>query len=682
MKETISRRKMLQAMALGAAGAALAACAPGAPIPATLTVSATQPTATTQPGAPTPTEAPPTALPPTEVPPTPLPTNPPPPAFQESPILAELVKAGTLPPVEERLPVEPLVLKPDESTGEYGGTTVTRVNSPGDWGDIWHVTFPHLIWVDQTVTQYIPDLAKDFKFNEDKTVLTIYLRKGLKWSDGTLFTADDLLCWWSDYTMNKAINPDQTPPSQWAPGGKAMDVVKVDDLTVEYHFAVPYPMALNVMTSWQGMQGQLFLPSALVRKYHIDYNPDADADAKAFGYNTWQEAVSGIANLMWPGADVNNILPTLGMWRMSSINSTMVTFERNPYYWAVDTAGNQLPYIDAAQAEIVPDNEAYVVNIIQGKYTYGKVPADKIELIKANEVQGNYKVMLYSSDVASSPVFAFNVNHKDSVLAEVFQDVRFRRAMSLAINREDINNLVFNGYGTPTQATVNKTASFFDSKWAAAYANYDVDTANQLLDEMGLDKKGADGVRLRPDGKPLSFVINANDNASQLVAKYWAAVGVKADLNAIDANLYWTRAAAGDLDLGTWGLDNTVEIKVFTNVSKFSMRSGDLGFAVDWALWQDTNGEQGAEPPEDVKEFFKNWNAIQSASGDDYQQLAKKIFDFYADQVYLIGTVGYGLNAVYMSNLMHNVPEDILFMDPTNWWLLARPDSWYFGNPV
>lgn len=217
MKETISRRKMLQAMALGAAGAALAACAPGAPIPATLTVSATQPTATTQPGAPTPTEAPPTALPPTEVPPTPLPTNPPPPAFQESPILAELVKAGTLPPVEERLPVEPLVLKPDESTGEYGGTTVTRVNSPGDWGDIWHVTFPHLIWVDQTVTQYIPDLAKDFKFNEDKTVLTIYLRKGLKWSDGTLFTADDLLCWWSDYTMNKAINPDQTPPSQWAP---------------------------------------------------------------------------------------------------------------------------------------------------------------------------------------------------------------------------------------------------------------------------------------------------------------------------------------------------------------------------------------------------------------------------------------------------------------------------------
>ena len=652
-----------------------------APIAATQAATATtevmpttaNPTATTE-LKPTekPTDAQPTA--------TMEPTTPPAPTYNEAPMLADQVKAGKLPPVADRLPVEPMVVTPVEGVGTYGGTLVTRLSAPGDWGDIWHATFPHLLWFDASVKEIVPDLAKVYKFNDDKTVLTIMLRKGLKWSDGAPFTADDLVSWWKDYKMNAAFNPNMEAPSQWAPGGKAMEVVKVDDYTVEYHFAVPYPMALNVITSWQGMQGQLFIPFHIIKKYHKDYNADADTAAKEIGYNSWQEAVDGIANLMWPGADVNGILPTLGMWRISSLNSTEINFERNPYYWAVDTAGNQLPYIDSVKAEIVPDNEVYNVNIMQGKYSYGKVASDKIELIKANEDKGNYNVLLYTGDIASNPVYAFNQNHKDPVLAKIFQDVRFRRAMSVAINRAQINDLVFDGYGTPTQATVHKTASFYDPKWSEAYAQYDPDMANQLLDEMGLDKRSPDGWRLRPDGKVLEFVINANDKATELVRDNWRAIGVKVEMNAIDPNLYWTRAAAGELDLGTWGLDNSVEFKVFQNVSKFWMGSGDLGYAVDWVKWHDTNGTQGVEPPADVKQYFADWDAIQSASGEEYLSLAKKIFNFYSDQVYLIGTVGYGLNAVYVSKDLHNVPQQLLFMDPTNWWLLARPDQWYFTS--
>lgn len=654
----------------------LAACAQPTPQPtqppvqATSTTAPTAEEAATEPAA-TATTAP-TAT--TEAPTEPASK------FKEAPMLAAKVAAGELPPVDQRLPLEPLVIQPVDGVGKYGGQLITRINGPGDWGDIWHATFPHLLWFDEKVQEVIPDLAKSYEYNSDQTVLTIRLREGLKWSDGDPFDADDLVSWWIDYKMHPAFNPDQVPPSEWAPGGKAMEVKRIDDYTVEYHFAAPYPMALNVITSWNGMPGRFFLPSHLIRKVHIDYNPDADKAAVELGYEDWVKAVDGIANLMWPGADPNGLLPTLGMWRQASVTSTEVIFERNPYYFAVDTEGNQLPYIDSVRAEIVPDNEVYAVNIMQGKYSYGKVFADKIELMKANETQGNYNILLWSGDVVSQPVYAFNQNHKDPVLRQIFQDRRFRQAMSVAINRAEINDLVYDGYGTPTQATVNRSASFYDPKWSEAYAQYDPAMANSLLDEMGLTQKNAEGFRLRPDGRVLEIVINANDKASELVRDYWRAVGVKTELNAIDVNLYWTRAAAGELDLGTWGVDNSVEIKVFQSVSKFWMGTGDLGYAVDWVKWHDTKGAEGVEPPAPVKEYFANWDAIQSASGARYTELAKKIFDFYAEEVYLIGTVGYGLNAVYVSKDLRNIPQQILFMDPTNWWLLARPDQWYFAD--
>jgi peptide/nickel transport system substrate-binding protein len=652
-------------------GLLVAACAQQTPIP-TEEAPAVQASPTSAPQAAT--DAPAAATPTTETVETPTGR------FNEAPMLAELVAAGSLPPVEERLPIEPLVVEPLNGVGTYGGELNTRVSGPGDWGDVWHATFPHLLWFDENVQEVIPDLAKGYEYNDDMTVLTIYLREGLKWSDGDPFDAEDLVSWWVDFRMHPEFNPDLVPPGEWAPGGEPMEVVKIDDYTVEYHFAAPYPMALNVITSWNGMPGRFFLPSHKIQELHADYNPDAATAAAALGYDTWQEAVNGFANLMWPGSDPKGLLPTLGMWRQASVTSTEVVFERNPYYWAVDTEGNQLPYIDRVRAEIVPDPEVYVVNIIQGKYDFGKAAADKIELLKANEANGNYGIRLYSGDVVSQPAYAFNQNHRDAALREIFQDVRFRQAMSVAINRDEINDLVFDGYGTPTQATVNRAASFYDPAWGEAFAQYDPDLANQLLDEMGLNQRNNDGWRLRPDGRVLEFIINANDPATELVRDYWREVGVKAELNAIDVNLYWTRGEGGELDLGTWGVDNSVEIKVFQSVSKFWMGTGDLAYAIDWVRWHDTRGAEGVEPPDRVKEYFANWDAIQLASGAEYERLAKEIFDFYAEEVYIIGTVGYGLNAVFVSQNLNNVPEQLLFMDPTNWWLMARPDQWYLSN--
>jgi len=602
--------------------------------------------------------------------------------FKEAPMLADRVAKGELPPVDERLPKNPLVVTPLDGVGTYGGELRNRISSPGDWGDIWHNTFPHLIWFNSDTSEYVPELAESFEFNADYTELTLHLREGMRWSDGDPFDADDIECWWKDYKYNPLFNVNLDPPGDYSPGGEAMKVEKLDAYTIKYTFAVPYPSILTVLTSWNGMAGRAFLPSHLIRAVHPDYVADADAKAAEL-YGKWEkntgiEAVDFIANLMWPGGDADCILPTLGMWRQTTVSTTEVYFERNPYYYAVDTEGNQLPYIDSVRCEVVPDNEVYALNIMQGKYDFGKVGTDKLELIKAKEGDGNYGVRLYTGDNASGPLVAFNQNHKDPIVAEIFRDVRFRQAMSVAINRAEINDLIYNGYGTPTQATINRTASFFDQKWADAYAQYDPDLANSLLDEMGLDKRDGEGYRLRSDGKVLTFTMELGDaKQNELVAKYWKDVGVKAEVNIIDVNLYWSRSAASDLDLGVAALDNSVEFKAFSTISKYSMTSDDLGYAELWEKWYITKGAEGEVPPDAVQKFFADWEAIQSATGAEYETLAKSIFDFYAENLYLIGTVGYGLNAVYVCNDVQNVPQNALFMDPTNWWLLTRPDQWF-----
>ena len=317
---------------------------------------------------------------------------------------------------------------------------------------------------------------------------------------------------------------------------------------------------------------------------------------------------------------------------------------------------------------------------MQGKYDFGKIEMTKMELMKAKEEAGNYNIRLWTGDMASSPIFAFNQNHKDPVLREIFRDVRFRQAMSVAINRDEMNDLIMDGYAKSCQATVNENATFYDPAWGESYAQYDVALANKLLDEMGLDKKDAEGWRLRSDGKPVSFVIAENQKAHELVRDYWRAVGIKVEMNPLDRTLYWERGKTGDLDVGSAGLDNSIEFKVFQNVSKFWMECGDLAYAVDWVRWYTSKGAEGEEPPQAVKEYFVNWEKIQSASGAEYTELAKKIFDFYADELYIIGTVGYGPTPVFVSNKIQNVPEQVLFMDASNWWLMSRPDQWYLAE--
>lgn len=607
--------------------------------------------------------------------------------FKESPDLAELVEKGELPPVEERLPDEPLVVEPIDKIGQYGGELWAPATEPNSWNNDGgaHVRIPYLYWIDKNTQEVIPFLAKGYDFSEDAKILTLYLREGMRWSDGEPFTVDDILFWWNDIVLNEELTP--IPPQQWMPGGELAKFEKIDDYTLQIEFAVPYKPILSILGYFGSMQQNFFAPAHYVKKWHIDYNPDADKLAKEEGFDFWYQCFALHNDISPAQQDVN--LPTIHPWMLEKKTTTGAIYVRNPYFAAVDIAGNQLPYIDKINVIATPSKETMVMKLISGEFDYGGMNLEipDFPLLKENEGKSGYTTYMWPSPVPAEVALGFNLNHKDPVKREIFQDVRFRRAMSLAINREEINQLVFLGQGIPMQATVHPDCSFFKEEWAQAYAEYDPIRASELLDEMGLGK-GPDGWRLRPDGKPLEITIEYSQGlafakeALELIVNYWQKVDVKTVMKELERSLYWTRAQAGELDVGVWHTDRMMEFRVtIPGWIKYDPRS-EIGWAVQWDLWRDTGGESGEEPTgecgAEFTEFFDlldQWYV--TVDPVEYQEIARKIWDNQARNLWLIGTVGLPKRPIVAKNYIQNFPSICYWGDDTSWWLAADPIQWY-----
>jgi len=267
--------------------------------------------------------------------------------YNEAPMLAELVKQGKLPPVEQRLPEEPMIVTHIEEVGRYGGTLRVAMVSPATWAEAGQLTTEFFIERDpKDYTKFIPGLAKSWKFSNQGKTFTLTLRKGLKWSDGEPFTADNIIFWWEDVILNDELTP--VKPSQWTVGGKLMRVEKVDAYTIRFQFDKPYYAAVYLFSqvAGYGCQGQGFLPKHALMKYHIKYNPKATELAKEAKYDYWWQLFQYKAKPSNRDDQQHPDIPTMGPWIAKEILPDGVIWERNPYYWKVDTAGNQLPYVD------------------------------------------------------------------------------------------------------------------------------------------------------------------------------------------------------------------------------------------------------------------------------------------------------------------------------------------------
>ncbi len=410
--------------------------------------------------------------------------------YNEAPVLRVKVAAGELPPVEERLPEEPLVVQPYEQIGKYGGTLHLSMVSMRAQYPAAQINMAYVLMMDREFENVIPNVAKDWKISEDGKTFTLYLRKGHKWSDGAPFTADDILFWWEDVMLNKELTPGI--PSQWTPGGEPMKLRKIDDYTIEYNFAKPYySVAYNFASVGQrGRQGDVLLPKHALKKYHIKYNSDADKLAKEEGYDHWYQLFTQWADFSTGRQPVG--IPSLNAWVAKKELPDGLIFERNPYYFKIDTAGNQLPYIDKIQAVSFHQTETHLLQMVTGQIDYeawGTSMAD-FPVLQANAEKGGYRVWIGGDSWGAAPGLFFNQNYKeDPVLGDILRDDRFRHALSLAIDRDEVNDIVFLGKGVPRQATVHSSTSFVEEKWARWYANYDPERARQIRDEMERNEK-------------------------------------------------------------------------------------------------------------------------------------------------------------------------------------------------
>ncbi len=594
-------------------------------------------------------------------------------AYNEAPMLRAKVAAGELPPLDQRLPEEPTVLEPLEAIGQYGGELNVFHTTPRPHNDLGTECGAVLLRVSEDGSTVYGNIAKGYKLSEDGKSITLYLRKGLKWSDGMPFTADDILFTFEDMLWNEDV------PDTWNRLPLYKRIEKIDDYTVRLEGDVPYYSAPLLIAPGEGIGWRFFKPKHFLKKYHIKYNSDANELAKEEGFETWSQALS-----YWNSWSPQKVgVPTLSPWVLTKFTPSTKIFERNPYYWKVDTAGNQLPYVDRVICHIV-DTELYHLKIISGEadVAFTRTTFENYPLYKENAEAGNYRVILLDSTMCADPGLPLNLNEENPVLRKIYRDVRFRRALSLAINRDEINESLFFGLAVPRQCTALPSSSFYKEEWAQAYAQYDPDGANRLLDEMDLTKRGKQGFRIGPDGEELLLMVEyASDLVStsllELVKEYWEAVGVKLILKTRERSFWSERRQSSKHGIMATPVKDANEPTLWSSSIELNWSRGGspyTSYAWEWGLWleaekeiksgakslQDFEGDKmpGEEPPEDVKEFNRwvdKWMATPYGS-KEYRELAEKIFDFHAENVFIIGTVGLTPWVWVAKNYVGNVP--------------------------
>jgi peptide/nickel transport system substrate-binding protein len=601
--------------------------------------------------------------------------------FSEAPMLAELVKQGKLPILTKRLPTEPLVIEPTDEIGQYGGTVGIIHTNPQNFEDGVNIMGKEsiLTFDPKDGATILPNLAKSWIFSKDGKTLILELRKGVKWSDGQPFTADDIEFWWKDVILNDELTP--VKPKVWAPGGKLMKLEKLGPYSVRLQFAVSYPAILIQMAAW-ATEGGFYLPKHYLKQFHIKYNPQANELAKKEGFDSWVRLFQAKAVIGYFDGIQNPEAPVIRAYRIVSRTPEVTILERNPYYWKIDTAGNQLPYIDRVRLTLVTNVEVYTAKVVSGEVDLAQwnTTLDNYTLYKENERKGDYRVINYQTAWPSMAEIFLNLNHKDPVIRKIFNDLRFRKALSLAINREEINQMVFHGMAESLQTVIlPRDGRFWDDRLAKLYTEYDPKEANRLLDEMGLDKKDKDGFRLRPDGKPLQITIDywpgeggpAKISIVELVQNYWSKVGVRTTSRQLERSLLQTRRQAGDIDATIWHTGQCSDPLWILNPWHFLPVSWEFTTGPQWALWYTSGGKSGEEPPADVKKALKLWETVQTSLDEKKQiEAGKEMLKLFVENLWGIGTVGLQPWPVIVKNSLRNVPEGGLLA--WDWVYLSR----------
>jgi len=611
--------------------------------------------------------------------------------YKEAPVLAALVKAGKLPPVDKRLPEHPLVV-PGDAIGQYGGVWRRGFLGPSDFNGVNRVIYDVLARFGPDGATIEMKLAESVTPSADFKTWTVKLRKGMKWSDGSPFTTDDIMFWYKDVLQNKDLVP-AIPSWMQNKDGSTVLVEKVDGLTVKWTFKEPNTNFLLELTTkdWGDRLYPVFEPSKYLKQFHASYAKKEDlakkvADAK---FKTWTELY---ANKQSPLDNPER--PGMAAWIASNrISDQIFILKRNPYYVGVDKAGNQLPYIDEVQIKFFADAQALNLAAIAGELDEQERHINLLNypVLKENEQKlGKYRIFLWSSPGGFDAGVIFNQTYaKDPELGKLMANKDFRIAMSQAINRTQINESAFLGTGQPRQGVPKKGHPYYPGdEYAFKYTEQNLAAANRLLDSIGLNKKDAEGFRLFPSGKRVVIELSVVEvfgpyrDIGTLVTRDFEKVGVKVNMQIRERALHFQMRQANDLQAELWNQDTAGF--PFTGSTKYDFRKdlyGNLTYGPLWKQWYDTNGKEGVEPPADAKKIVELQDKAKTVGPAEQVKIAQELFKLWVDNMFEIGTVGLTATdqgVAVVNAKMHNVPANLTKDWPLRTPGNGRPEVWFF----
>ncbi len=603
-------------------------------------------------------------------------------SFVENPLFADDVKSGKLKSVAERLPEQPLIELPYAECGKYGGTIEgTSRGLTSGTSDILSWRQAVLVRISDDLQTIVPNVARSWKSADDFKSITFELRKGHKWSNGEPFTADDVVFFFEDIIENKDLSPETT--AEW---GVNVHATKIDDQHVLVSFDEPFPGFLTYMAT-SGSYFSTFAPSHFFKKFMPKYNPKADEEAKAAGFEDWKKWFANYYNKYHDDGTVTAAaldVPTLESHVIEIAPDTQQrVFKANPYYFKVDSMGQQLPYIDRVHERFLTA-DLQVLAILNGEVDF-KAQGNELAsypTFKENEAKGSYSVLLPPGSIGN--VLAFNITHTDPKLREVYGDLRFRQAISHAINREEMNQVLYFGLGKPSQA-LPAQLSFATDADANYMIDYDVAKANALLDDMGM-KRGPDGMRTFPDGSPFTILWEyssqfANAEFTKLMTDYLKAVGLSVNPKELTSEATRENAKAGRSDINMeW--DIPYEPTLIANVDLYLPYYSDLSplFGIKWKQWIKTDGKDGEEPPPWAKRMYevgKEWKTVAPGSAR-YIELGKELVKLNLENMTIIGTIGELPKPVVVANDLGNVKPEMKTVHYNFGYLYPyRGDLWF-----
>ncbi len=577
--------------------------------------------------------------------------------YNEAPMLRTKVATGELPPVEERLPKNPFVVGPgilvaeenlDFEVGQYGGTL--RIPA---WGDVFILENETLLEGPGILAEHTGEgIVEGFEVSEDEKVFTFHLREGLRWSDGHLVTTEDVLFTYEDVLLNEKLTP-VFPVHLRArndPEGEPLRVEVIDEHTFRISFAQPYGgfPAWLAKVSWMGYP-DLLKPKHYLKEFHIRYTPLEELEPliaeEELSEGEWWTLFNKKDILNWEIWPEETAIGFPVLYPYVKIEQTPLvkTYERNPYYWKVDTEGNQLPYIDRMWTEVIGDPEVYQMKILMGDIDFAREPASaaNLALYRENEERGGYQTVMLDHHMSPFDLM-LNLTYADPVWRSFVQDVRFRKALSLAIDRQEIVDNVYFGLARPTDLVPS---------------GYNPQQANRLLDQMGLKERDGEGYRLRPDGErlviPFEFTSGAPDQvaALELVIEHWREVGIRATLKAVDWGSFGISVLANEVQAtGVW-----VGSPMWWTLSQSGM---GIYFAWPlWYTWNNTAGEEGEEPPAAVKRLFEIGGVIIAVSPQVRQEMLAEYYLLMYEDVWTIPLVTAAKSPLIISQRLGNVPH-------------------------